>query len=121
MMKFYINPYDGVPIYRQIIRQVKMGIATGTLKKGDRLPPVREMSIELSVNPNTVAKAYRELEREGVTETFVGRGTFIRGKKNVPGEDKIDALIDMLLIEAFNAGYSKEEIINKINKKGGIR
>lgn len=121
MMKFYINPYDGIPIYRQIIQQVKMGVARGILKKGDRLPPIREMAIKLSINPNTVAKAYRELEREGIVATTTGKGTFIKRKENVPKKDKIDALIDMLLIEAFNAGYSKEEIINKINKRGGLK
>ncbi|MEA3313095.1 MAG: GntR family transcriptional regulator [Caldisericota bacterium] len=78
MMKFYINPYKGMPIYRQIVGEVKIGIAKGLLKRGERLPPIREMAIKLSVNPNTVAKAYRELERENIVETIVGRGTFIK-------------------------------------------
>jgi len=121
MMKFYINPYEGVPIYRQIMRQVKMGVVTNLLRKGDKLPTVREMAIKLSVNPNTVAKAYRELEREDIVKTTIGKGTFIKQKKSRFVKDKVDKLIDMLILEAFNAGYSKTEIINKINKKGGAK
>lgn len=118
MMKFYINPYEGVPIYGQIIKQVKMGVAKRLLKRGEKLPPVREMAVELSVNPNTVAKAYRELERENIVETIIGRGTFIKKmKRDSSRKEKIDKLIDTLILEAFKAGYSKEEIINKIYKK----
>jgi len=118
MMKFYINPYEGVPIYEQIIRQVKIGVAKRLLKKSEKLPPVREMAIKLSVNPNTVAKAYRELERENIVETIIGRGTFIKKmKRGSSKKEKIDKLIDMLIIEIYNAGYTKEEIINKIYRK----
>ncbi len=118
MMKFYVNPYEGVPIYEQIIKQVKMGVAKGLLKKRERLPPVREMAVELSVNPNTVAKAYRELERENIVETIIGSGTFIKKiKRDFSRKEKIDKLIDLLVLEALKAGYSKEEIINKIYKK----
>ena len=118
MMKFYINPYEGTPIYRQIIREVKMGVAKGLLKKGEKLPPVREMAIKLSVNPNTVAKAYRELERGNIVKTIIGRGTFIKKKKKDSSrKEKIEKLIDMLILETYNAGYTKEEIINKIYKK----
>lgn len=118
MMKFYINPYKGTPIYEQIIKEVKMGIAKKLLKEGEKLPPIREMAIKLSVNPNTVAKAYRELERENIVKTTIGRGTFIKKmKRDSSKKEKIDKLIDMLILEIYNAGYTKEEIINKIYKK----
>src|SRR5450756_1132281 len=78
MMEFYVNPYDGVPVYLQIIQLVRNGVALGTLHPGDQLPTVRELAVKLAVNPNTVAKAYRDLEREGMVETVSGKGTVVR-------------------------------------------
>ncbi|MBN2384129.1 GntR family transcriptional regulator [bacterium] len=74
-----IDPRSSTPIYVQIVDQVKYQIASGRLRVGDRLPTVRELAVELRVNPNTVAKAYRELDREQVTEGRPGQGSFIRG------------------------------------------
>src|SRR5213595_2398156 len=72
---------SGVPVYRQIIDQVMGGIAAGTLAGGDQLPTVRQVAVDLSINPNTVVRAYRELEIRGVLETQQGTGTFISHKK----------------------------------------
>lgn len=74
-----VDPRSGVPIYLQIIEQIKRSVALGVLQDGEQLPTVKQLALDLTVNPNTVAKAYRDLERESVIETFAGRGSFVRG------------------------------------------
>ena len=73
------NPSSGVPIYLQLMEQVKHGIETGALRPGEQLPGIRPLAEELVINPNTVAKAYRELEHEGVIELRHGAGAFVAG------------------------------------------
>jgi GntR family transcriptional regulator len=80
MMLFRPNPSSGVPIYLQLMEQVKHGIETGALRPGEQLPGIRPLAEELVINPNTVAKAYRELEHEGVIELRQGAGAFVSGK-----------------------------------------
>ena len=80
-MQFAIDTKSGVPFYRQIIEQTKFAIASGDLAPGDRLPTVRQLAVDLSVNPNTVIRAYRELEIEGVLNTQQGSGTFVSEKR----------------------------------------
>lgn len=75
---FSVDPRSGVPIYLQLIEQVKRAVALGTLESGEQLPTVKALAIGLTVNPNTVARAYRELERDRVIETSPGRGSFVR-------------------------------------------
>src|SRR6266404_9491158 len=77
MIAFQLNPKSGVPIYRQIQDQIRYGIASGLLGPGEQLPTVRSLAVELSVNPNTVIKAYSELERAGILTTEQGSGTFV--------------------------------------------
>src|SRR5271168_900609 len=72
---------SGVPVYRQIIDQVRAGMAAGTLSAGDQLPTVRQLAVDLAINPNTVLRAYRELELGGMLETHQGTGTFVAKKK----------------------------------------
>jgi GntR family transcriptional regulator len=74
---FALDLHSGVPVYRQIIDQVVGGIATGALAGGDQIPTVRQLAVDLAINPNTVIRAYRELEIRGVLETQQGSGTFI--------------------------------------------
>lgn len=74
-----IDARSGVPIYLQIIDQVKRSVALGVLEPGEQLPTVKQLSADLTINPNTVARAYRELERDGVIDTSPGRGSFIAG------------------------------------------
>jgi GntR family transcriptional regulator len=76
---FTVDPHTGVPIYLQLIEQVKRSVALGVLSAGERLPTVKQLATQLTINPNTVARAYRELERDGIIETSVGRGSFVRG------------------------------------------
>jgi DNA-binding transcriptional regulator YhcF (GntR family) len=78
-MLFRPNPSSGVPIYLQLMEQVKHGIETGALRPGEQLPGIRPLAEELVINPNTVAKAYRELEHEGVIELRQGAGAFVAG------------------------------------------
>jgi GntR family transcriptional regulator len=73
-----VDPRSGVPIYLQIIEQIKRSVALGVLAPGEQLPTVKQLALDLTVNPNTVARAYRELERDEVIETAVGRGSFVR-------------------------------------------
>lgn len=75
---FNIDPRSGVPMYTQLIDQVKRSIAVGALAPGERLPTVKQLAVDLTINPNTVARAYRDLERDGVIETSPGRGSFVR-------------------------------------------
>ena len=72
---------SGVPFYRQVIDQVKAAIATETLSPGDRLPTVRQLAVDLSINPNTVSRAYTELELTGLVETQMGSGTFVGSRQ----------------------------------------
>lgn len=84
--EFRLDLRSGVPVYRQLIDQVTGAMATGTLAAGDQLPTVRQVAVDLSINPNTVMRAYRELEIRGVLETQQGTGTFI-GHKKVKRDD----------------------------------
>src|SRR5215472_15034984 len=79
--QFGLHPESGVPVYRQIIDQVQAGIAAGSLRPGHQLPTVRQVAVDLAINPNTVLRAYRELEIRGVLETQQGTGTFVSQRK----------------------------------------
>ncbi|MGH7737196.1 MAG: GntR family transcriptional regulator [Candidatus Tyrphobacter sp.] len=74
-----VDPRSGVPIYQQIVEQVKRSTALGVLRSGEQLPTVKQLALDLTINPNTVARAYRDLERDGVIETAPGRGSFVKG------------------------------------------
>ncbi len=114
-MWFHIDPAAGVPIYMQLTDQVKRAAASGLLKPGDQLPSVRELAVELTVNPNTIAKAYQELEREGVITTVRGRGTFVAAKINrLLPEERLRVLqeaIDKVLVEAHHLQFAKDEVL----------
>jgi len=109
-----VDPRSGVPIYLQIIEQIKRSIALGILQAGEQLPTVKQLAIDLTVNPNTVARAYRELEREQVIETAPGRGSFVRANgvtqsPKVAAEIAGDAL-DLALREAKSVGLERDEV-----------
>ncbi|MDQ6766924.1 MAG: GntR family transcriptional regulator [Candidatus Eremiobacteraeota bacterium] len=90
---FTVDAHTGVPIYLQLIEQVKRSVALGVLAPGERLPTVKQLAIDLTINPNTVARAYRELERDGVIETSVGRGSFV--SQNGAGNSAVAAVTDV--------------------------
>ena len=109
---------SGVPVYRQIIDQVMSGIASGTLATGDQLPTVRQLAVDLSVNPNTVVRAYRELEIRGVLETQQGTGTFI-SKQQVKRDEaerqrQLSQLAGEFLARAGSAGFTLQELLETL-------
>ena len=109
-----VDPRSGVPIYLQIVEQIKRSIALGILGSGEQLPTVKQLALDLTVNPNTVARAYRDLEREQVIETSPGRGSFVResGLSEAPkvaAEIGADAL-DVALREAKSVGLAGDEV-----------
>ncbi len=114
-MKLLIDVKSGVPFYRQIIEQLKFAIARGALATGDRLPTVRQLAVDLSINPNTVIRAYRELEIEGVLETHQGSGTYVGFQKpevdQLEKQRMLDQILTELLARASSFGLSIEEVL----------
>jgi GntR family transcriptional regulator len=110
-----VDPRSGVPIYLQIIEQVKRSVALGILEAGEQLPTVKQLALDLTINPNTVARAYRDLERDSVIETAPGRGSFVRANgttdsaKTAAGDVARDAL-DVGLREAKSVGLSRKDV-----------
>lgn len=115
---FRLDPRTGVPVYRQIIDQIMVGIAAGALSTGQQLPTVRQLAVDLSVNPNTVARAYRELEIRGVLTTQQGSGTFLSDKKPTMSEAerqrRLDELVGDFLARAGTAGFTVKELLQTI-------
>jgi GntR family transcriptional regulator len=111
---FRLDSSSGVPFYRQIIDQVLLGVADGRLTPGTQLPTVRQLAVDLSVNLNTVAKAYREMEIRGIVQTQQGTGTFVATRRSdrKPGERRIalDRLVDRFVALATANGFSLEEL-----------
>ena len=118
-MQWRVNPHSGIPIYVQIEQQVKTAIAAGVLAEGDRLPTVRELALELTINPNTVARAYRELERAGLIETTPGRGTYVKGVHEPPmpaaeRERRLAAIVDVMVTEARALGFADDQVLEAV-------
>ncbi len=111
---------SGVPIYRQIMEQIRYSIARGALDPGDQLPAIRQLSMELKVNPNTVVKAYSELEHGGVVVTRRGMGTFVSEMKvEISMEGKmeiIEKFVERMAVEAVRLGLSEAEIKSIVDK-----
>ncbi|MGN0145274.1 MAG: GntR family transcriptional regulator [Clostridium sp.] len=113
-----IDPRSSTPIYEQIELGIKELILKGALKANDKLPSVREMSSLLTINPNTISKAYGELEREGIIETLRGKGTFVtdnfKGKADEKKMEHIQGELKKIILEANYGGISKEEFMNLV-------
>src|SRR5271168_5248303 len=111
---FRLDPHSGVPVYRQLIDQIQGGIASGTLAAGTQLPTVRQVAVDLAINPNTVLRAYRELEIRGVLDTQQGTGTFISDRKIKQDEPERTRVLDQLVSEfvarAGAGGFTLENI-----------
>jgi GntR family transcriptional regulator len=113
VIEFHLDPQSGVATYLQIVRQVKDALRLGTLDVGDQLPTVREVVADLAVNPNTVAKAYRDLEREGLVVARQGRGTFIAGTLahgSLQHHAELRRELELWLAAARRAGLDEESI-----------
>jgi GntR family transcriptional regulator len=115
-----INPRASDPLYLQIIRSVKLAVAREWLTPGEKLPSVRELATELTINHNTVAKAYQELEREHVIEVIVGRGTFISINPQPPNRveriQEMQNAIQTWLIEAHHLGMTAEQFLDTVQQ-----
>ena len=120
-MLISIDSKSGVPFYRQIIEQVKFAIARGDLDPGDRLPTVRQLAVDLSINLNTVVRAYRELEIEGVIETQQGSGTFVGRKRpridDLERQRMLDQILTELLARASDYGFNLDEVLQGLSQR----
>jgi len=113
-----LDGHSGVPVYRQIIDRVTAGIARGAIRSGEQLPTVRQLAVDLSINPNTVIRAYRELEIRGIIDTQQGTGTFISEDNATPDKAERQRMLAQLADEcaarAGAAGFTLEELIQQL-------
>lgn len=113
-MHLNIDPRSSTPVYQQIVDAIKNAAARGIYNPGDKIPTVRELASELTINPNTIAKAYQKLEQEGVIVTMRSRGTFIAERKAPPENETLKKLLkpslDRLRVDAFHLGIEPEEL-----------
>jgi GntR family transcriptional regulator len=119
MIEFHLDARSGVATYLQIVQQVKEALRLGLLDVGDQLPTVREVVADLAINPNTVAKAYRDLERDGLVVARPGRGTFVASTLATPSLEHHEALrreLEAWLAQARQAGLDEESIRALISK-----
>jgi GntR family transcriptional regulator len=116
-----ISPGSAAPIYQQVIDQVRLSIASGSLQAGEQLPSVRGLAERLLVNPNTIARAYREMVRDGVLESRHGQGVFIAEQRRVFSDDersrRVNQAIDALVSEAVALDFSAAEIRAAVDKR----
>ena len=115
---FRLDSASGVPFYRQVIDQVLLAVADGRLSPGTQLPTVRQLAVDLSVNLNTVAKAYREMEIRGIVETQQGTGTFVADRPSSTGAAErrkaLERFVDELLARAGSSGFTVEEVADAV-------
>jgi GntR family transcriptional regulator len=116
---FHVRPDAGEPIYTQLTRQIRQAVATGVLGRGEQLPSVRQLSADLVINPNTVVRAYRDLEADGVLEGVPGRGWFVTNNRSPRLRDaerkrRLNELIEQLWAEAVSLGYDTEQIADLV-------
>jgi len=120
-LKILIQTGSSVPIYRQIVEQVRQAVATGRVTVADQLPSVRTLAETLALNPNTVARAYGDLAREGVIETQPGRGVFIIPKRKVITREearrRLEPLLNSLISEALAMDFSTEDLAQAFASK----
>jgi GntR family transcriptional regulator len=116
--RFLLDLHTGVPAYRQIIDQVRGGLASGALATGDQLPTVRQLAVDLAINPNTVVRAYKELELGGLLETHQGTGTFISTQKFPRADAERERQLSQIAADAVSragaAGFSINELIDQL-------
>src|SRR5213080_2087135 len=118
--QFRLDTHSGVPVYRQLIDQVRAGVASGTLTAGDQLPTVRQLAVDLEINPNTVLRAYRELELGGLLETHQGTGTFVAKKKmarnDAERERQLTQMAGEIAARAGAVGFTLEELLERMGE-----
>ena len=120
-MEFQVDPTTRVPIYRQLMDQIRLAVARGRLRPGSRLPSVRVLSRELVVNPNTVARVYTELERDGVLNTRPGLGVFVAEPQAELSasarRQRLSEIIDSFLTDAVHLGFSADDVLSAVAKR----
>jgi DNA-binding transcriptional regulator YhcF (GntR family) len=119
--EFRLDPRSGVPIYRQLMDQIQAGIASGHLSTGAQIPTVRQVAVDLAINPNTVLRAYRELEIRGVLETQQGTGTFVSDRKvesdGPERERQLEQLVDEFAARAGAGGFTIQELFESLRER----
>ncbi|HEY1339928.1 MAG TPA: GntR family transcriptional regulator [Bryobacteraceae bacterium] len=119
--EFRLDLVSGVPVYRQLIDQVLGGIASGALAPGDQLPTVRQVAVDLSINPNTVVRAYRELEIRGALDTQQGMGTFVSQQKvkrdEVDRQRQLAQLVSDFVARAGAAGFTIRDLMEQLHDR----
>ncbi len=120
-MQFEIDGSSRLPIYQQLVNQVREGIARGDLTAEEQLPSVRQLSRDLVINPNTVVRAYTELERDGAVHNRPGRGVFVAGTRTELKKDarrqRLLEIVDRLLTDAVHLGFSADEVLRLISTR----
>src|ERR1700734_3011287 len=115
---FRLDAHSGVPVYRQLIDQVQAAIASGALAAGDQLPTVRQVAVDLTINPNTVSRAYREMEIRGLLDTEQGTGTFVADRKVEFSKDERERMLGQLVGEfvsrAGAAGFTLKQLVKAL-------
>jgi GntR family transcriptional regulator len=121
MLRIQITTGSSLPIYRQVVDQIRGAVATGKLAIGDPLPSVRALAGELVINPNTIAKAYSMLVRDGVLESHQGRGYFVARQRDIyTRKERMRRLLDIIdpfLAEALSLGFDEAQIADEIKKR----
>jgi GntR family transcriptional regulator len=120
---FRLDMKSGVPVYRQLIDQVLVAIASGQLNSGDQLPTVRQLAVDLSINPNTVVRAYKELEIRGMLTTQQGTGTFITSKKvkidDAQRQRRLSQMVGEFVARVSAEGYTVDDIMERLGELAG--
>lgn len=115
---FRLDEHSGVPVYRQLIDQVLGAVATGALRTGDQLPTVRQVAVDLAINPNTVLRAYREMEIRGLVDTQQGAGTFIAEQRDGLPREERERQLAQLAVEAVARagalGFTAQDVIERL-------
>lgn len=115
---FRLDARSGVPVYRQLIDQVLGAVAAGALRTGDQLPTVRQVAVDLAINPNTVMRAYREMEIRGVLDTQQGAGTFLAEQQPTASaeerERQLTQVVSELVARAGLLGFTVDELIQRL-------
>jgi GntR family transcriptional regulator len=123
-MEIRLSNSDGVPVYRQIVNQVKYMVASGRLQPGQELPPIRSLAERLVINPNTVVRAYSELQREGVVESRHGSGTYVSGVIIQPPSGsaprELQPKIDSLLADAAHLNVDLEQVVGLVRERHAL-
>ena len=121
MVRIQVDKRSGVPYYRQIIEQIWAGVASGRLESGVQLPTVRSVAVDQALNPNTVARAYRELEIQGVLQTQQGTGTFIARRPPRPRAENLQRELEQFchdwLARAAERGFTIEELVQWLERR----